>query len=280
MDSTEEDFTVHDNVFTENDAINMIRLFNKFKKSPVKKVHSYFERNKTELDNPFEYMINDYLNRIGDKCKIVEYWFRSLWLDLGCHQDLNEYLLTKDNVVNPFHGHIMYLSENTPEAGTILFNSANNNVSIVHPKLGRLVRFKGNIFHYVPNPFGYIFGENGQKYGKYRYALLFNTWDDYIHDPDEVGLKCKTLSIPYLQPMEKWNKVPIFETVPLRDHNFEIRIKYMGDSFRRFKRTKIEKYYVSRRIHDDGIHHRIIQYEVEKNNNVIQEDDLPESKED
>lgn len=262
----EEDFIVYDNVFTREDSINIIRLFNKFKKSPVRGAHSYYNRNDRELGNPFEYMIEEYLQRIGDTSCMVEYWFRGLWVDVSCHQDLNEFLL-KDKliVINPLHGHIMYLSQDTYEAATILFNSAVNKVTAIYPKIGRFVRFNGNVFHYVPNPFSYIFGDDStSKYNKPRFVLLFNTWKEYIPDPTETVLRCKTLSKPIFKPFSEWRKLNVFETVPLGDSDFKFRVKYMGDSKRRFGTDKIESFYVNRRFKEDGHSLQLIMYECHK----------------
>ena len=262
----QEDFTVHDGVFTREDSINIIRLFNKFKKSSIRGTHSYYNRRDTELANPFEYMIEEYLKRIGDSSSMVEYWFRGTWLDMCCHQDLNEYLLReKEQVINPLHGHIMYLSQDTIEAGTILFNSTINKVTTVYPKIGRLVRFKGDVFHYVPSPYDYIFGEDATpKYNKPRFVLLFNTWKEYVPDPSEIVLRCKTISKPIFQPISKWRKLNILENVPLRNEDFTFRVKYMGDSQRRFGTEKIEHFYVNRRFRDDGHSLQLIMYECRK----------------
>lgn len=266
MIDEQEDFNVHDGVFTREDSINIIRLFNKFKKSSLRGAHSYYNRGDVELANPFEYMIEDYLKRINDESLMVEYWFRPLWLDICCHQDLNEYLLReKEEVINPLHGHIMYLSQDTIEAGTILFNSALNKVTTIYPKIGRLVRFKGDVFHYVPSPYNYIFGENSTpKYNKPRFVLLFNTWKEYIPDPSEILLKCKTISKPLFQPISKWRKLNVFQTIPLKNENFKFRVKYMGDSKRRFGTEKIENFYVDRKFKDNGHSLQLIMYECKK----------------
>lgn len=263
IENQDEDFTVYDNVFTREDAVNISRLFTKFKKSQMRGSHSYYKRCTGELANPIEYMIEEYLQRIGDTSEMVEYWYRSLWMDICCHQDLNEFLIrSKSITINPINAHIMYLSQLSYEAGTLLFNNDCTKVTTIYPKIGRLVRFKGNIYHYVPNPFDYIFGNNSTtKYNKPRHVLLFNTWHKYIPDPNENILKCKTLSVPKFKPINEWIKLNVRETVPLRDNSFTFRVKYMGDSQVRFSRSKIENFYVNRRFKDDGNTLQLVMYE-------------------
>ena len=273
MENTEEqeDFTVNDGVFTREDSINIIRLLNKFKKSFIKEPSSYYTRKNIELTNPFEYMIEEYLKRIKDNSLIVEYWFRGIWIDIDCHQDLNEYLLETGEIINPLHCHIMYLSQDTIESGTILFNSKLNKVTTIYPKIGRLVRFKGDSFHYVPNPYEYIFGKNSTStYNKPRFVLLFNTWNEYISNPIKTILKCKTLLKPKFQPISQWKKLNIFETVKLKNEDFTFRVKYKGDSQTRFNLKKIENFFVDRRFEEDGHSLQIIMYECRKENVTLE----------
>uniref|UniRef100_A0A6C0BDD2 Uncharacterized protein n=1 Tax=viral metagenome TaxID=1070528 RepID=A0A6C0BDD2_9ZZZZ len=271
MADRDDDFTVHDNTFTSNTALNIINLFSKFREGDIKNSHDYFFRRTNNLEggsnmlqNPVEYIINDYLSQIGDKSQMVEYWYRGVWLDVKCHQDLNEFLLaSKDIVINPNHGHIMYLSELTDEAGTVLFSKDNKYVSIIYPKIGRTVRFNGKCFHYVPNPFNYMFGDDGSIIPKKpRFVLLFNTWNEYIPDPKEKRLTSKLKSRPTVNDFSEWIKLPLFQTVRLNDSSFKFRVRYMGESMRRFNRKKVGEFYVNPRFKKDGYHQRLIKYEI------------------
>lgn len=276
MENLDESFTVNDNTFTERDCLNIIKMFNKFKKNKISKLHGYYSRDMKELNNPFEYMIEDYLKKVGDNSKMVEYWYRERWLDMRCHQDLNEYLLKTAGfkVINPNHGHIMYLSNETYEAGTVLFDKNVESVSIVYPKKGRIVRFNGKVFHYVPCPFDFMFGNDSvPTINKPRFVLLFNTWDEYIPDPNGPSPVCKTLVKPFFRPINEWKKVNVAQEIPLRNKDFSFRVKYMGDSKRRFGTNKIENFYVNRRFKEDGYNSRIIRYQIEKIPHVDKEDE-------
>lgn len=261
-----QNFTVYDNTCTKADCINIIKLANEFTKNKMD-IHSSYKRSNLELDdpqlllnNPFEYIIEDCLRKFHDKSAYVEYWYRSLWIDLNCHQDLNEDLLSnEDIVVNPNNGHILYLSNQCIEAPTVIFGNNMHSVSCVYPRVGRLVRFDGKTFHYVPNPFTYMFENDDLPiYGQFRPVLLFNTWNDY----KGKSLHCKTLKRLKLQPLENWKKLDV-HTVKLTN-SCSLRVKYMRNSQRRFFTKKVEKFIVNRRFQTDGFHYGIIQYLIEK----------------
>lgn len=272
MSITDSDVEVYDNAFTFDDCVKMLKLFSLFTSKGVKNLHGYFKRpdknsNKplSEIyNNPFEYMIDDYLTKIGDKSPMVEYWYRPRWVDIACHQDLNEYCLTAfDNVINPYNGHIMYLSDHINQAATVMFNVDMTAVTLIYPKIGRIVRFNGKSYHAVPNPLSKIFNsDEGPLQDACRHVLLFNTWNDYIAGPDESLMKCKILATPKFIPKSEWIKVPLFDTIPLKTYDFTIKMDYMGNLSRRFGENTTGHFYVDKRIAEDGYHQHMIAYEV------------------
>jgi hypothetical protein len=258
-----DDIQVYDEAFTRNDAFKMAKVMTRIKKSEQNS-HGYFTRDGRDPINPIEGLINDILDKFGDTSNMVEYWFRCSWFDMKCHQDLNEGLLAdEDIVINPNHGHILYISDLNDEAATLLFNREFDKVSVVHPKIGRLVRFHGKIFHYVPSPFTSIFGDNSPPHiGKSRYVLLFNTWDHYKASAKDKSPIMKREVLLKTNQFDRWKKLSVYQTIPLRDNNFQMRIKYMGDSIRRFNRNQTEFYYVDEKLKTDRSSTRLIEYEI------------------
>lgn len=258
-----EDIQIYDNVFTRNNAFKIAKVITHIKRSDQNN-HGYFKRDCSEFVNPIESLINDILNKFEDKSNMIEYWFRCTWINMKCHQDLNEGLLEdEDIVINPNFGHILYLSDLHDDAATLLFNEEFDKVTVVHPKIGRLVRFNGKIFHYVPSPFTSIFGDDSPpNLEKSRYVLLFNTWDHYKESKKDKSPIMKSEILLNPNNFESWNRLPIYQTVPLRNNNFKMRIKYMGDSIRRFTRNQIEFYYVDERLKNDRSTTKIIDYEI------------------
>lgn len=283
MSITDNDVEVYDNTFTFDNCVKMIKLFSSFKDRKTK-LHCYFVRpdkndNKSlseKYNNPFEYMIDDYLTKIGDTSPMVEYWYRDKWFNIPCHQDLNEYCVEHlDEVINPNNGHIMYLSDNTNQAATILFNVDMTAVTLIYPKVGRTVRFNGKSHHAVPNKLSRLFNNDNEEplKNKFRHVLLFNTWNNYIPDPIETIMKCRIRNTLRFNPKNEWIKLPLFDKIPLNSHDFTMKLVYMGNSMRRFGLNKICKFFVDRRISEDGYHQRMISYEVShiKNDENLEE---------
>lgn len=265
--SIDDDLEIYDFTFSSETAINVINFFLPFAKKSVKSLHGYFERNNLkEYNNPIEFLIDDYLDKIGDSSPIVEYWYRLRWIDLPCHQDLNEYILkTTGKVVNPNNGHIMYLSDRNNESATLLFNSNMNAVTLIYPKVGRTVKFKGLCYHAVPGPFSKLFGNKiDENNNTFRHVLLFNTWNKYENDPEDYSLKSEISMSLRFTPKDNWVKLPLFDHVRLKNYNFKFSIEYMGNSKKRFGTEKTAKFFVDERMMNDGYHQRMISYECEK----------------
>ena len=265
MSITDNDVIVYDNTFTFENSVKVNKLA-LYLNENKQKIHGHFRRiNRTDdYNNIFECLIDDYLTKIGDTSKMVEYWYRAIWKNINCHQDLNEYLVCEyGNVINPNNGHILYLSETTNQAGTIIFNNDMTALTIIYPKIGRIVRFNGKCQHAVPNPFNSIFNENGDEENKYRHVLLFNTWNNYIPGPTEKNNKCDIETTVNFNPKHMWKKLELFDSVPLGISNINFEMTYMGNSQRRFGFNKNGKFIGNYRIKEDGYHQRMISYEIE-----------------
>lgn len=276
MSITDNDLEVFDNTFSFDDCLKMIKLFNLYQEEGFDKLHGNFERipnDKRQLNerfnNPIEFLINDFLEKIGDNSKHVEYWYRPRWRNMTCHQDLNEYIVKEyGRIINPNRGHIVYLSETANQASTIIFNKEMTALTTISPKIGRIVRFNGLSHHAVPNPFERIFEKQreytlDEEFSVFRHALLFNTWDNYVQSPYETAVKGNIRNPLPFKPFNQWVKLPLFDTIKIKKDTVIIEMMYMGDAQRRFGFNKYGKFKVSSRLKEDGYHQRLIVYEVE-----------------
>lgn len=270
-----DDVEVFDNTFTFDDCVKMVKLVNLYQEEGFDKLHGNFERIKDDrrpsnqkFNNPIEFLINDFLDKVGDDSRHVEYWYRPRWRNMTCHQDLNEYIVKEyGRIVNPKKGHIVYLSESANHASTIIFNREMTALTVVSPKIGRIVRFNGLSHHSVPKPFDRIFEKQKEygieeNFGVFRHALLFNTWDDYIPSPHELPVKGNIQNPLTFKQMSEWKKLPLFDVVRVKKDSINIEMMYMGDAARRFGFNKVGKFKINKRIKTDGYHQRLISYEV------------------
>lgn len=257
-------FKVYDNVFTNDNCIDIIKQFRIYG-CLHNNVHGQFTKGK-ELNNPIEYMLEDLTNKLGDNSKRVEYWYRETWTDMRCHQDINEYInKTNKQLLLPNYGHIMYISDGTYEGATFLFDNENKNVALIYPKRGRLVRFNGNTFHYVPSPFSYVLDKHIKPDCIHkRIVLLFNTWNEFISDPSVPSPYLDSIFRINTNPISIWIEVFRKQHVKLNGSRFSFRVKYMGDKHRRLGTDEIQRFYVNERFKRDGFHRGIMIYEIEK----------------
>lgn len=273
--SITDDVEIYDNTFTLNNTIKLIKLFNDYQSKGIKKMHGHFHRFKNEnlplnkrYNNPFEYLIDDFLKKKGDMSSSVEYWYRAKWTNMPCHQDLNEYIVKEyGRVYNPNNGHILYLSESCNQTATILFNKEMTALTLVYPKIGRIVRFNGEAHHAVPKPFERIYKKQRETNTDgmddiFRHVLLFNTWDNYVPDPNEFLIKGDIRNPIEFNPMREWNKLPLFDSIPVFDDQITIEMMYMGNAKCRFGFNKFGDFQVSSRLKTDGYSQRMIAYDV------------------
>lgn len=269
---------IYDNVFSKSTAFNLIKILRHMKDNN-KHMHGHFFREQRNNVNPVEMIINQILDQIDDKSKMVEYWFRLTWTDMHCHQDVNESRLKEENEINlPNNGHILYLSEINNEAATMIFNKDLTVVSVVTPFIGRMVRFHGKAFHYVPSPFTSIFGDTPKlKTNKIRIVILFNTWDNYIPGKDEVtpifpavlssSINAKNLwrPVPLLQHVRHFDEsksISNFSGLLQNDKNTIIRVRFMGDEKRRMGFKKWEYFHINNLIRNIGPLRSYLSYEI------------------
>lgn len=256
---------VYDEIFDNNDFENIIAEFRKYGLGR-NDLHSYFRTNDEILSNPIEYMIRDIMRKMGDNSNMAEYWYRECWLDMTCHQDVNEYLFRiKKEIVIPNYGNILYISDGTYEGATFLFDRDNKDVTLIYPKRGRYTRFKGDLFHYVPSPFSYVLDNNEKLMSNNkRIVLLFNTWNEFIPDPKYPPLLNNTDFRIFSKEKSLWKKLDVFQTVPLVEDKFSIRVKFMGEKIRRLGTDLIQRFYINRRFKRDGFHRQVMKYEIKK----------------
>lgn len=259
------DLEINDNVFSMMTSLKMIKLIKKLSKK-TGNLHGYYTRQELrECNNPIESLIDNYLDLIGDNSNMVEYWIRQTWFDMRCHQDLNEgYYANSGTVINPNHGHIFYLSESVNQASTLLFNREFNKMTVVTPFIGRVVRFAGDLFHYVPSPFTSLFGDDThQRIDHPRYVLLVNTWDNYVAYNEENPVNFKINLELKTNDRDSWINMPIYRSIPL-ENKTSLRIKFMADSEKRFNRKRKEFYLVDKRLKDFNGIKPILEYEISK----------------
>lgn len=261
----DSDFIVNDSVISDDICNKIIDFFssNKIPDPLTNSYSNFFNRSKRDIVNLVENIIDDYLKKIGDDSNVVEYWYRTEWLNLPCHKDMNEELIEfDDNISIAKNGHILYLSEINKESGTIIFTNDEKKIGIIYPKKGRIVRFNGDNFHYVPSPFHYIFGNDSiNEYKLPRIALLFNTWNIFKEEKKTMRIISPYDNNLLMNPVSDWIKLPLFQIVKIKDP-IELRIEYMAESFRRFNKNKNVKILADKRIKTDGYSDRLIVYDI------------------
>lgn len=295
--SEEYPLEVYDNVFNRSTAFNIIKVLRKIKEQNVS-MHGHFYRNQIKNDNPIEDIIKQVLDQLEDNSKIVEYWYRLTWIDMHCHQDVNESKLREDDtILCPNNGHILYISEITNESSTMIFNKDLSAVSVITPFVGRLVRFHGKAFHYVPSPFSSIFGDQVKaNTKKIRVVILFNTWDDYIPGKEEVNPIYPSIVPININNKKMWHSVSRLEyiknfddTKPVtnftgllgNDKNIIIRVRYMGNENRRLGMNMWEYYLINNLIKKIGSTRSFLTYEIKnvKHHNLKEGEKFVENEE-
>lgn len=263
-----EGIKVFDNVFTQDNCVDICKEFRRYD-CEHKNVHGQFNINSTELNNPIEYMIQNIIREMGDTSNIAEYWYRESWLHMTCHQDVNEYLFkSKSEIKIPNYGNILYISDGIFEGGTFIFDKDMKHTTLIFPKRGRYVRFNGNLFHYVPAPFSFIFdNELKVNENKKRIVLLFNTWNEFIPDPSVPPPVNNTDFRIITNERSQWQEQEVFQTIPLNNKSFSFRTLFMGGKLRRLGTDKLQRFYINNRIRRDGYHRRVMRYEIEKIDN-------------
>ena len=171
--------------------------------------HCLFTR-KTSPTSDLEATLDSILTSLGDTAPFVEYWSRARWQNLDAHRDVDEHhakslpLLPEWGKVScergdfrfPSNGHVLYLDIEGEEVGlgkggTALFAENWNEVTVVPPRNGRLLRFRGDMRHAVPRgPLSYFDSDEvpgGTSHLIYtrrrddrerRGVVLFNTWQE------------------------------------------------------------------------------------------------------
>lgn len=315
MQTFENYVDVFDNVFTSQTAVEIVSKCKKYKDEHNGLLDGLLYRNDLvkdnssilKLKNPLEILIDDILTKMGDKSRQVEYWYRGMWLDLGCHQDIDEIKFKEElKLLYPHTGYIAYLNEFSYEAATLIFspssqkklkiddvnnkenlkflhdecenniNSERDTITVVFPKIGRVTRFYGNAFHYIPNPYTKIFGDTKiTNTDLFRFVLLFNTWDNITMDDQRYTCKINSEQEYYANDKKEWVQKSIFQDINLdSDDNIEFTVKYMGSSIRRLGENPTGRFLANRRFERDGFSHEIMRYEIKKANQ--KEEDLIE----
>jgi hypothetical protein len=262
-------FTVYDNILdTKNfnkiigNIINLYELNNRF--------HGYFNRYSNNYNNILEPLINEILDKLDDKCNFVEYWFRIKWINMECHQDINEgYYKEYNEIEIPVNGHILYLSDYINDAFTLLFNRDFSNVSVISPKIGRLVKFDGDIFHYIPR--------NEYNNG-FRIVLLFNSWKEFKVTKYDINIKVDFHYFINTQSYDKWelvnedNEIKLIEESDftldyIYDYNKikTINVEFMGNDKRRGKFKKNEEFLINGMFYKLNVIRKYINYEIKRN---------------
>ena len=142
--------------------------------------HQLFDRQQSPTTS-IETTLSELLSSLSDESRYVEYWWRSSWLNLDMHRDIDEthgktlpplppfgdVEVSKDDFKYPAFGHVLYCGvEGDDElvvdgaGGTVLLSSSSNTTTqhpsttlfVVPPRPGRLLRFKGDLMHGVPRP--------------------------------------------------------------------------------------------------------------------------------
>lgn len=269
---------VYDNVFNRPTAFNIIKVLRKIKENNVS-MHGHFYRDQIKNDNPIECIVKQVLDQLNDNSKIVEYWYRLTWVDMHCHQDVNESKLKEDEtILLPNNGHILYISEITNESSTMIFNRDLTSVSVVTPYIGRLVRFHGKAFHYVPSPFTSIFGDQVKtNTKKIRIVILFNTWDEYTPGKEEVkpiypsvipiNINHKKMwhpvsNLDYIKHFDDTRPATNFNGLLGNDKNIVIRVRFMGNVKRRIGMNMWEYYLINNLIKKVGSTRSYLTYEI------------------
>ena len=255
--------TIHDNIFGTQHSSLFLRLYDKFKING--KFHSSFDRKWDTYNNPIENFIDDYLNKNNDGSRYIEYWIRTEWMHIECHQDVEENLFKENStIITPFYGHVAYLDEESKNAATFIFDENFTSVFVVTPKIGRIAKFRGDLFHYVP-VMNFIFDRNPKKIRPKRSVLLFNTWDSRC--PLFPSIKCNYTNIIFCYDKDEW-----FDTVivyfPIIN-KISIRVSYMGTEIRRLNKSKVEKFEVSEELKNYSIFNsssefKCGQYQIQK----------------
>ncbi len=229
---------VFDDVFDQQTANEILSLEKKFKSEGFMKVHCYFDRRITPYRLSVEYLLDEICQRCGDESPIIEYWIRTKWMNMECHQDVNEHLNRKNGeLVMPNYGHVLYLSDS--EGPTMVYSEDFTKVTCVPPKLGRMTRFTGNLFHAVPYPWNFILTGESSTEKQNRPVLLFNTWSTYEHYPTFELMKVSFEDILSCQNL--WKSISIPEISIQRP--LIIYVQFMGNSTRRRGKHKSELYY-------------------------------------
>jgi hypothetical protein len=182
---------VYDNIL-DNEKNKQIKFhINQFDitNNKIKGVEFFFSRK--DINNPIEQLINDILNKIGDKNEYIEYWYSLQHTHKDMHQDCLEDLYENEHMmINPDYGYILYLGIDSISP-TIFFNLNSQYLSCIQSKNNRLVRFKGNIYHSVPRD-NYLDDMSFNSDNRNRIVLLFNSWrEDISMLYDELNLKHK-----------------------------------------------------------------------------------------
>ncbi|KAL1508280.1 hypothetical protein AB1Y20_004394 [Prymnesium parvum] len=151
------------------------------------------------------------LQQLGDEAPYVEYWWRGTHIDMPTHRDVDEALCRSRKhagraagvQVCPAHAHVLYLSlppelraptcvweeaeptsawarEAAAVGGTPCAGAARRveRLHVVPAVAGRLLRFRGELLHAVPQPaLRWVSAEGAPRAAPARRSvLLFNTW--------------------------------------------------------------------------------------------------------
>lgn len=204
----------------------------------------YFRLNSGHYNNPFERLINDICNMLGYSTPIIEYWIRDSWIDVECHQDIDEcYYKRTGNIKTPAMGNILYLN-NIPEAQTYIFDYEFNNVTMISPLVGKLVTFQGDLFHSVPK-------ENILDTFQPRIVLLWNLWNcDFEICDFSKPFIYENYEYFFPNPKDQWNEynchpycIPFYRILPY--NKCIIKVVFMGTEKRRGKNNKEKYFYIS-----------------------------------
>lgn len=238
------DVTVFNDVFGIVDAEKILAFRSEIVERYGVKCHFSFDRKWSSYNSVVEHFIDDFLTKLGDDSRYIEYWIRTEWLNMECHQDVEENLFkTESEIITPINGHVVYLDEVSKEASTLVFDQNFEKMYSVTPRIGRVTRFDGPLFHYVPCPFTYIMGDNKcDKIKRTRSVLLFNTWDERC--PVFPIKQSNFNEIPRCNPRDEWfvSHIPFFPLI----EPINVRFCYMGNEIRRLGKDKIEEFLCDR----------------------------------
>jgi hypothetical protein len=224
--------------------------------------HQVYDRTKSPA-TIVERLLERCLVSLNDRSRFCEYWWRSRYISLDVHQDIDERLAREqkqeaDSFRYPNHGHVLCLQvgEQAACGSTWVFQdkegqhfqvgdpSRVEKAVVVPPKAGRLLRFKGDLYHSVARPPLAYFepqchelfsnSRNAEPEDLRRSVMLFNTWDEapYV-DNCNLEFEFDSDQCDAERLLYDWHEVPVKAIGNLNTPKRRLKVGLLGDSVRR-----------------------------------------------